>query len=217
MAALQSIVQDDYPEILKSVQGETFRAKLGLASWDTDASDHLMPQLQALLAKSNIDYTLFYRQLAEVSTAEARAAVESGVAAQAASADIEAAEAAALPAADPMLAHLAPAMYNGMPEGGLLKEWRRWLSRYAQKLAADGRDEAERRAEMRATSPKYVPREWMLAAAYTKAEKGDFSVLHELLEVLTSPFDEHTPEIAAKYYRRPPTELEKKAGLAYFS
>ena len=78
------------------------------------------------------------------------------------------------------------------------------------------RDEAERRAEMRATSPKYVPREWMLAAAYTKAEKGDFSVLHELLEVLTSPFDEHTPEIAAKYYRRPPTELEKKAGLAYF-
>ena len=73
------------------------------------------------------------------------------------------------------------------------------------------------RAEMRATSPKYVPREWMLAAAYTKAEKGDFSVLHELLEVLTSPFDEHTPEIAAKYYRRPPTELEKKAGLAYFS
>ena len=29
MAALQSIVQDDYPEILKALTGETFRAKLG--------------------------------------------------------------------------------------------------------------------------------------------------------------------------------------------
>ena len=96
-------------------------------------------------------------------------------------------------------------------------EWARWMCSYAQVLTSEGRDDAERREEMRSASPKYIPREWILAEAYTKAEKGDLSVLHELLHLLTSPFEEHTPEIEARYYRLPPSELEKKAGIAYFS
>ena len=31
---------------------------------------------------------------------------------------------------------------------------------------------------MRAASPKYIPREWMLASAYTAAERGDHTVLN---------------------------------------
>ena len=46
---------------------------------------------------------------------------------------------------------------------------------------------------------------------------GDFSVLHELAQVFSHPYDEQSAEIEAKYYRRPPSELEKKAGIAYFS
>ena len=108
-------------------------------------------------------------------------------------------------------------MFDGAPNGTLLQEWRGWMSKYAQRLAADGRDDAERRAEMRAASPKYVPREWMLSEAYTKAEKGDFSAIEELLHILCNPFDEHTPEIAARYYRLPPAEVVQKAGLSYYS
>jgi len=90
-----------------------YRAKLGLASWDGDAAEKLLPQLQALLAKSSAgegaahtspphphhlppphpltpsmslpaDYTIFWRELACIPLAEAQMAVEVGVAAAAA-------------------------------------------------------------------------------------------------------------------------------------
>ena len=123
----------------------------------------------------------------------------------------------ALEAADPMLAHLTPCFFDGAPDAELLKEWRRWMLQYATRLASEGRADSERRAEMKATSPKFIPREWMLAEAYTKAEKGDFSTLHELNALFAAPFDEATPELSQKYYRKPPSTMEKKAGISYFS
>ena len=39
------------------------RAKLGLASWDAEADTELWPGLTSLLAKSGVDYTLFWRQV----------------------------------------------------------------------------------------------------------------------------------------------------------
>jgi len=222
MAVLQSIVQDEYPQVLEEVKGESYRAKLGLLKWDTDASDNLWPQLQALLTKSDVDYTMFWRELAHVRCAEAQTAVEAGVAASTATASAEEAQAAALAATDPMLAHLEPCFFNGLPADSgaptpLLTEWRKWLSSYAQRLASDARPDAERTAEMKATSPKYIPREWILAEAYTKAEKGDFSTLTELNTIFANPFDEHSEEVARKYYRKPPSAMERKAGISYFS
>ena len=69
---------------------------------------------------------------------------------------------------------------------------------------------------MRAASPKYVPREWMLAMAYEAAERGDTSVLDEIFALLTSPYEEHE-HLEAKYYRGAPDEYRGKAGIAYFS
>ena len=96
-------------------------------------------------------------------------------------------------------------------------EWHRWLALYAQRVASEGRDEAQRVGEMRLSSPKFLPREWMLAEAYTKAEKGDFSTVRELAKIFAAPFDEHSADVEARYYTRPPAKLEKKAGIAYFS
>ena len=72
-------------------------------------------------------------------------------------------------------------------------EWCEWLSAYGARLKRDARDADERAREMRTTSPKYVPREWMLAQAYEAADRGDLSVLHELYALLTSPCDAHRP------------------------
>lgn len=69
---------------------------------------------------------------------------------------------------------------------------------------------------MRASSPKYVPREWMLAQAYNMAEDGDHSAVSELLSLLTTPFDEH-PSLEDKYYRRCPDDMRGKGGISYFS
>jgi hypothetical protein len=43
---------------------------------------------------------------------------------------------------------------------------------------------------MRRASPKYVPREWLLAEAYLAAERGDAAPLAALQRVLANPFDE---------------------------
>jgi len=202
VAELQSIVETEYPELLKEHTGEMYRAKLGLAAWDEDAQEHLWPQLQALLAKSGIDYTLFWRQLASISASDAAAAAE------AAEEDAP---------ADAMLAHLTPCFFEDAPKDPVLGEWRRWLRKYATRMVSDGRADTERQTEMRATSPKYVPREWILAEAYTRAEKGDFSIVNELMTVFGSPFEEHSDDMARKYYRLPPTDMEKKAGISFFS
>lgn len=52
---------------------------------------------------------------------------------------------------------------------------------YALRLHTDGRPSAERQAEMRLASPKYVPREWMLVQAYRAAQEGDYAVLETLV------------------------------------
>jgi len=56
----------------------------------------------------------------------------------------------------------------------------------------------------------------MLANAYTAAEQGDHSVVHELLALFRTSFDEH-PALEAKYYRRMPEVVRGKAGISYFS
>jgi len=219
MAQLQAIVQDEYRTIMEAKLGEMRRAKLGLASWDEPDCDELWTELQGLLTKSGCDYTIFFRELACIAHADATHVMESGVAAaaSAAGAGAEAASEAAMAATAPLLEYLTPCFYDGVPTDTMAKEWAKWLSKYAQRVAADGREDASRRAEMHATSPKYIPREWMLAEAYTKAEAGDLSTLNELIELFARPFEEHSDEIAAKYYRRAPSTMEKKAGIGYFS
>ena len=117
-----------------------------------------------------------------------------------------------------MLSKLLPSFFEPPAEGSAKRtEWHAWLLAYAQRVASEGRDDATRIAEMKLSSPKYIPREWMLAEAYTKAEKGDFSAVHELQQIFAAPFDEHSADVETRYYRKPPAELEKKAGIAYFS
>jgi uncharacterized protein YdiU (UPF0061 family) len=203
---LQSLVQDYYAEVLKGEIGEMRRAKLGLAAWDSSAEGDLWPQLTSIMASSGVDYTIFWRQLSHITAAEAAAVVAAGAPGSAEE----------LAATSPMLSHMESAFFDAPDEAGQAK-WRSWMAAYARRLALENRPESERQEEMRRTSPKFIPREWMLADAYGKAEAGDFSVLHELMEVLSRPYEEHSAEIEAKYYRRPPSQIEKKAGIAYFS
>jgi uncharacterized protein YdiU (UPF0061 family) len=114
------------------------------------------------------------------------------------------------------MAKLAPAFYEEEVLHSAETEWAAWLSKYAARVGSEARPEAERHAQMRAASPKYVPREWMLVKAYEAAEEGDLSVLRELEEVFRHPYEEQ-PEHEHKYYTRTPDEYRQKAGVAFFS
>ena len=96
-------------------------------------------------------------------------------------------------------------------------EWEAWLRTYSARIAAEGRPQAERQAEMSGASPKYILRNWMAAAAYTAAERGDFSVARELHQVLSAPYDEQGTEVAAKWAQTTPQWARGKPGLAFLS
>ena len=55
---------------------------------------------------------------------------------------------------------------------------------------------------MRATNPKFVPRNWLAQTAIEAAEAGDLSVLERLFDALQRPFDEQ-PENADLAQKRP--------------
>ena len=126
-------------------------------------------------------------QLAEVTLTEATTAVDTATAAHASAADPDAAAAAALPAADPLLAHFLPAFFDGMPDGAVLTEWRKWAGKYAERLAAEKRDDVARRTEMHATSPKYEP-----AVTNQPLRASRYEPVHHLAPKLT-----HTHHMAA--------------------
>ena len=55
---------------------------------------------------------------------------------------------------------------------------------------------------MNAVNPKYVLRNYMAQLAIDKAEAGDFSLVHELLDILRRPYDEQ-PENEQYAAKRP--------------
>jgi len=199
---VQELVQTTYPAMAEAALGEMRRSKLGVREWSAEADKQLWKPLQSLMGRSAVDYTILFRQLSYLTTAELGDAT-----AVAPSAD----------AASPLLAKLSPAFYEEPPtEGGLAEEWRAWLLSYAARVTEEGRPEGERHAEMRLASPKYVPREWMLAMAYEAAQKGDHSVTQELFDLFAAPYDEQ-PQLEPKYYVRTPEHSRGRAGISYFS
>ena len=71
---------------------------------------------------------------------------------------------------------------------------------------------------MKLVNPKYIPREWMLKEAYTKADQGDYSIIIELHQLFLKPYDEQ-PHFQDKYYMRAPNEIYegKGAGILFMS
>jgi uncharacterized protein YdiU (UPF0061 family) len=55
---------------------------------------------------------------------------------------------------------------------------------------------------MNAVNPKYVLRNYMAQMAIDKAEQDDFSLIHDLLDLLRRPYDEQ-PEKESFAARRP--------------
>ena len=65
-----------------------------------------------------------------------------------------------------------------------------WAVRYAQRLRTEGSVDAERRARMHRTNPKFVLRNHLAEQAIRHASDGDFTEVARLAKVLERPFDE---------------------------
>ena len=90
-----------------------------------------------------------------------------------------------------------------------------WLAKYAQRVASDGREFAKRQAQMNRVNPKYVFRNYIAQQAIDKAEKGDYSMVNELLELFRNPYAEQAE--FESYAAKRPDWARTKVGCSMLS
>ena len=153
---------------------DVWAQKMGFHKSD-DATKHLWSRLLVLLQRDDVDFTIFWRQLALVAESS----------------------------------DTGPLFATAFYEPPLLFPWLAWIN--------DWRTTHPDPLLMRRVSPKYVPREWMLQAAYSTADQSqDNSLINDLSTLFKSPYDEH-PDFEARYFQRAPPEALNQGGIAFMS
>ena len=150
----------------------------------------LVQELLQLMVNSRADYTMTFRRLSTL-------AAEPG---------------ASMPE---QLASLKESFYLPSSEE-LDGQWSRWLERWRDRITEAG-DTAATSDAMKRRNPKYTWREWLVAPAYEQAAQGDFSLIQELQEVFSHPYDEQTAEVEAKVNRLRPREFFNAGGVSHYS
>ena len=107
------------------------------------------------------------------------------------------------------ISELDIAFYKPLSET-LQKQWSAWLEQWKALCTASTE-------QLKGINPKYSLREWLLVEAYTKANEGDYSLVLELQEVMTKPYEEQSKAIEEKYYAKKPMELFDMAGVSHIS
>ncbi|MDD5392100.1 MAG: YdiU family protein [Thiothrix sp.] len=142
---------------------ETFGVMLAAKFGIRELSDNDAPWINSafeLLHKSEVDMTLFFRNLADV--------------------DVQ----------QPELTPLLPAFYRDDLLQQYRAEWEQWLGQYCARLQTDNLPPEERRARMNAANPRFVLRNYLAQQAIDLATAGDNSRIVELLDTLRHPYDE---------------------------
>jgi serine/tyrosine/threonine adenylyltransferase len=156
--------------------------KLGLNGFENSRDDDLIKELLSVLSLVETDMTIFFRRLAML--------------------DINAENLNDI-SDDDFMAPLESAYY--LPEQLTLDKKNRigkWLRSYIYRLRQDATPVTTRRKNMNAVNPKYVLRNYLAQLAIDKAEKGDFSMVVELLDLLRHPYDEQ-PDMEKFAQKRP--------------
>lgn len=100
----------------------------------------------------------------------------------------------------------------------LLESWSQWLEKWKSLIDTPTQESREKLSQqMKRVNPKYTLREWFLVPAYQQATTGDYTLIRELQEVMTNPYDEQSGEIEEKYYREKPSHFFDIAGISHVS
>ncbi len=169
--------------------------KLGLQAFKPDLDDTLFGGLLEILQLAETDMTIFYRRLASL--------------------DLDAKPADQIDDAtliEPLLgAYYVPEQLTPETTARLAA----WLRRYHDRVREDGTDNEARRKRMNAVNPKYVLRNYLAQLAIDKAEQGDPSMVHDLLELLRHPYDEQPDKEA--YAQKRPDWARQRPGCSMLS
>jgi serine/tyrosine/threonine adenylyltransferase len=177
--ALYPLIEDAAPleEILENYQTEylpkhvrMMSGKLGL---QTPAEADFIGELEKLLYQSEMDMTIFFRNLSEFDEKNPQE----------------------------FWTKIEESSYSEAIEKFKL-QWTKFLVDYAQKLLSENREKSEKIKAMNLVNPKYVLRNYMAQLAIDAADAGDYSLVDELFKLLLKPYDEQ-PESEKWFAKRP--------------
>ena len=95
----------------------------------------------------------------------------------------------------------------------LRQRWEAWLRAYAERLRAE--NWPDRVDRMNAANPRFVPRNYLAQLAIDAAGAGDYTVLHELMDVLRHPYDEQPGK--ERFAEKRPEWARQRAGCSMLS
>jgi uncharacterized protein YdiU (UPF0061 family) len=163
-----------------------FAAKFGFKVWQEKSGDaDLVNDVFDLLGRAEVDMTEFFRLLANFDPSQSGTDV------------------------------LHSAFYREDLRSQYAPAFSAWLQRYAARLAEDEQTAEERKVRMNRVNPRFVLRNYLAQQAIERAERGDTSGVHELLEILRRPYDEQPGHEAFSAKR--PDWARHKAGCSMLS
>ena len=182
-------ILDTYLSTYEREQSEVYRRKIGLSEFKGEDDIQLFYDLFSVLKATETDMTIFFRQLANV--------------------DLECSE-----GQKAMIQPLLKAYYKE-PTSPVIEKLITWLGAYRHRIKDDKLSKEERKAHMNQTNPKYVLRNYMAQLAIDKAEDGDARLVHSLLELLKSPYDEQAE--FEEFFAKRPDWAKNKPGCSMLS
>ena len=93
--------------------------------------------------------------------------------------------------------------------------WFSWFEKYGERLQKETTSAAQRKINMDAVNPKYVLRNYMSQMAIDEADKGNYTLLDELFQLLKKPY-ESQPEYQ-KWFAKRPEWARNKVGCSMLS
>lgn len=162
------------------------RARFGLLDRH-DVDEELMREAFGFLQSAEMDYTRFFRALAHVSS-DVGGRLEQ---------------------------QLGDVFYNEERRLEHSEAINLWLARWLERVEAQPETAQQRLVRMNAVNPKYVLRNYLAQQAIDKAEMGDASMVHLLLDVMRRPYDEQ-PE-REEFAARRPEWARDRAGCSMLS
>jgi len=162
-------------------------SKIGLQTADKN-DQQLMDDLENLMGLTEMDYTLFFRNLSNFNPDDVNRHLY-------------------IIEGDSYLNSQQFSIYG--------PQWTDWLTHYAERLNREGIDDANRKSAMNAINPKYVLRNYMAQLAIDDANNGSYDLIEELFELLKNPYDEQAHQ--QKWFAKRPDWAKNKVGCSMLS
>ena len=178
-------ILEDYKTNFDIESLKMMRSKLGL-KLEKDEDKILIQVLEDTLQLTETDMTIFFRNLSDFNIGNASEGLKT----------------------------IGDAFYTNVSE--IIKEkWHAWFESYSERLKLETLSDAERKETMNLVNPKYVLRNYMAQLAIDAADKGDYTLIDNLFQLLKQPYNEQ-PE-NEKWFAKRPDWARHKVGCSMLS